>query len=50
MYVPRDTDVEGNGYVIALLNRLDVLRSDLLIFGAKKLAQGPLATIHLPFS
>jgi carotenoid cleavage dioxygenase-like enzyme len=49
IFVPRDTDIEGDGYLIALLNHLDVLRNDILIFDAKKLAQGPLATIHLPF-
>jgi len=34
--------------LIALLNHLDVLRNDILIFDAKSLAQGPLAIIHLP--
>ncbi|KAF1834615.1 9-cis-epoxycarotenoid dioxygenase-like protein [Decorospora gaudefroyi] len=40
--------VEGEGYLMALLNHLDVLRNDILIFDAKNLAQGPLAVVHLP--
>lgn len=39
---------EGDGYIIALLNHLDVLRNDILIFDAQNLAQGPLAVVHLP--
>lgn len=39
---------EGEGYIIALLNHLDVLRNDVLVFDALNLAQGPLAVIHLP--
>ncbi|KAK2750483.1 hypothetical protein FQN55_002083 [Onygenales sp. PD_40] len=39
---------EGDGYIIALLNHLDVLRNDICIFDAKKVAQGPVAVIHLP--
>lgn len=33
---------------MALLNHLDVLRNDILIFDAQNLSQGPLAVIHLP--
>jgi carotenoid cleavage dioxygenase-like enzyme len=40
--------VEGEGYIMALLNHLDVLRNDILIFDAQHLSQGPLAVIHLP--
>lgn len=40
--------VEGEGYIMALLNHLDVLRNDILIFDAQNLSQGPLAVIHLP--
>lgn len=43
-----NSTVEGEGYLIALLNHLDVLRNDILIFDAQNLAQGPLAAIHLP--
>ncbi|OAL01934.1 carotenoid oxygenase [Phaeosphaeriaceae sp. SRC1lsM3a] len=49
VFVPKaDSTVEGEGYLIALLNHLDVLRNDILIFDAQNLAQGPLAAIHLP--
>jgi carotenoid cleavage dioxygenase len=40
--------VEGDGYVLALLNHLDVLRNDILIFDAMNLSKGPIAAIHLP--
>ncbi|KAK3347383.1 carotenoid oxygenase, partial [Neurospora tetraspora] len=39
---------EGEGYIIALLNHLDQLRNDVVIFDALNLAQGPVAVIHLP--
>jgi len=39
---------EGEGYLIALLNHLDVLRNDVVIFDAQNMAKGPVATIHLP--
>ncbi|KAJ5538189.1 hypothetical protein N7494_007668 [Penicillium frequentans] len=40
---------EGEGWIIALVNRLDMLRNDVEIIDAGNLAGGPLATIHLPF-
>jgi carotenoid cleavage dioxygenase-like enzyme len=47
--IPRDGGGEGEGYLIALVNHLDVLRNDIMIFDALNLAAGPVATIHLPF-
>ncbi|KAK7987992.1 Non-specific lipid-transfer protein [Apiospora arundinis] len=47
-FIPRDGGGEGEGYLIALLNHLDVLRNDVVIFDAQNLAAGPLATLHLP--
>lgn len=48
-FIPKSEDAaEGEGYLIALVNRLDELRNDVAIFDAQKLAQGPLAVIHLP--
>jgi carotenoid cleavage dioxygenase len=48
-FIPRaGSSEEGDGYLIALLNHLDVLRNDILIFDALNLGQGPLAAIHLP--
>lgn len=50
IFVPRaGSEKEGDGYLMALLNHLDVLRNDILIFDALELAKGPVATIHLPF-
>ncbi|KKY25334.1 putative 9-cis-epoxycarotenoid dioxygenase [Phaeomoniella chlamydospora] len=47
-FIPKDSGGEGEGYLIALLNHLDILRNDVVIFDAQKLAAGPLAVIHLP--
>lgn len=47
-FIPRDGGAEGEGYLIALLNHLDELRNDVVIFDAQNLAKGPLAIIHLP--
>lgn len=49
-FIPRSgSKNEADGYLIALLNHLDVLRNDVCIFDARKIAQGPVAVIHLPF-
>ncbi|KAL2861190.1 carotenoid oxygenase family protein [Aspergillus lucknowensis] len=49
-FIPRaGSQEEGDGYIVALLNHLDVLRNDVCIFDARKIAQGPVAVIHLPF-
>jgi len=47
-FIPREGGAEGEGYLIALLNHLDQLRNDVVIFNAQNLSQGPLAVIHLP--
>lgn len=47
-FIPRDGGGEGEGWIIALLNHLDVLRNDVVIFDALNLAQGPVAVLHLP--
>lgn len=47
-FIPKDNGAEGEGWLIALLNHLDVLRNDIVIFDALNLAAGPVATIHLP--
>lgn len=48
-FIPKSDDAaEGEGYLIALVNRLDELRNDVAVFDAQNLAQGPLAVIHLP--
>ncbi|KAJ5918299.1 hypothetical protein N7454_010674 [Penicillium verhagenii] len=48
-FIPREGGGEGEGWIIALVNRLDVLRNDVVIVDAGNLAAGPVATIHLPF-
>jgi hypothetical protein len=49
VFIPKPgSTTEGDGYLMALLNHLDVLRNDILIFDAQNLSQGPLAAIHLP--
>ena len=47
-FIPKESGGEGEGYIIALLNHLDVLRNDIVILDAQKVAKGPIATIHLP--
>jgi carotenoid cleavage dioxygenase len=47
-FIPKDNGAEGEGWLIALMNHLDVLRNDIVIFDALNLAAGPVATIHLP--
>ena len=47
-FIPKDGGGEAEGYLIALLNHLDVLRNDVVIFDAQKLSVGPLAVLHLP--
>lgn len=48
-FIPREGGgAEGEGYLIALLNHLDELRNDVVIFDAQRLGKGPLAVIHLP--
>ncbi|OQU96968.1 hypothetical protein CLAIMM_02973 [Cladophialophora immunda] len=49
-FIPRPNSTrEGDGYLVALLNHLDVLRNDICIFDAQNIKQGPVAVIHLPF-
>ncbi|KAF4443388.1 hypothetical protein F53441_11437 [Fusarium austroafricanum] len=47
-FIPKNNGAEGEGWLIALLNRLDVLVNDVVIFDALNVAKGPVATIHLP--
>lgn len=49
IFVPRpgSTD-EGDGYVLALVNRYSEMRSDLLVLDAQNLDSEPLATLALP--
>jgi len=49
-FVPRSARApEGDGYLIGVADREIERRSDLLILDAQRLADGPLATVRLPF-
>jgi carotenoid cleavage dioxygenase len=41
-------DGEGEGWIVAVCNRLDERRSDLLVFDALAVDEGPVATVKLP--
>ncbi|GGI25733.1 MULTISPECIES: carotenoid oxygenase family protein [Bradyrhizobium] len=49
VFAPRSPNApEGDGYVIALVNRLDERRSGLVILDTQHFADGPVAVAHLP--
>lgn len=49
VFIPREgSKGEGDGYLVAILNHLDVQRNDIVVFDALSLSQGPLAVVHLP--
>ena len=49
-FVPRTPDApEGDGYLVALVNRVDENRTDLVFLDAQRIAEGPVATAKLPF-
>ena len=49
-FVPRSANAaEGDGYLIGTAQRLLESRTDLLILDAQRLAEGPLATVRMPF-
>ncbi len=49
VFVPKsDTAEEGEGYLVALVNRLPERLSDLVILDAQDIEAGPIATAHLP--
>ena len=48
-FIPKSKDApEGEGYVVGLANRLKEMRSDLLMFDAQHIDEGPIATLRLP--
>jgi carotenoid cleavage dioxygenase len=48
-FIPKSENApEGEGYLVALANRYDEMRSDLLILDAQHLSDGPIATVRLP--
>jgi carotenoid cleavage dioxygenase-like enzyme len=49
VFVPRAADAdEGDGYLIAVVNRYDEARADLIVCDANDVARGPIATVRLP--
>ncbi len=49
-FVPRTPDAaEGDGYLLSVLTRCDgPMRTELAVFDAQRIAQGPIATVRLP--
>ncbi|MED4602425.1 carotenoid oxygenase family protein [Paenibacillus validus] len=48
-FIPKsDHAPEGEGYLIALVNRHEEMRSDLVILDAQHIDDGPIATVRLP--
>lgn len=48
-FIPRAKDApEGDGWIVQVCNRLEEARSDLLLFDALAIEQGPIATINIP--
>ncbi|MCJ2183443.1 carotenoid oxygenase family protein [Novosphingobium sp. 1949] len=48
-FVPGSPDAEeGDGWIVQVCNRLEEHTSDLLVFDARAIEQGPIATIHIP--
>jgi carotenoid cleavage dioxygenase len=49
IFVPRSPDVpEGDGFVIAVVQRLTERRSEVVILDTRAFSAGPVATIHAP--
>ena len=50
VFVPRQADsAEGDGFVIAPVYRIEGQGNAYMVFDAMNIAQGPLATVHVPF-
>jgi carotenoid cleavage dioxygenase-like enzyme len=48
-FVPRSPDSpEGDGWIVAVCNRVEEWRSDLLLFEAQAIEEGPRAIVRLP--
>lgn len=49
VFAPKSADApEGEGYVLGVVNRRAEHRSDLLVFDAQHIDEGPVATIRIP--
>src|SRR5262249_48368523 len=48
-FIPKSANApEGEGYLVALANRLKELRSDVVVSDAQRIDEGPIATVRLP--
>ncbi len=48
-FIPKSARApEGDGYIVMLCNRFSEMLSDLLLFDAQHVDEGPIATVHLP--
>lgn len=49
-FVPRDAEAspEGEGYLVIVLNRLDLHVNELAVFDAQRVAAGPVGLVRLP--
>jgi carotenoid cleavage dioxygenase len=48
-FIPRGRKAaEGDGWIVQICNRLEEHSSDLLVFEALEIANGPIATLHIP--
>jgi isoeugenol monooxygenase len=49
VFVERGPDApEGDGYLLALINRLKSARTELVVIDTARFADGPIATVHIP--
>lgn len=49
LFVPRsDTSPEGDGYILAVVQRLAERRSELVVLDSRQVSRGPVATVHAP--
>jgi carotenoid cleavage dioxygenase-like enzyme len=48
-FIPRSKGAaEGEGYIVQLATRIREMRTDVLLFDALRVDEGPFATVHLP--
>lgn len=48
-FVPRSADApEGDGWVLAVANKLNDMHSEILVFDAQRIKDGPIARVRLP--
>jgi carotenoid cleavage dioxygenase len=49
VFIPRSDDApEGDGYLVALINRFPAARTELVVVDTARFTDGPVATVHIP--